>query len=55
MNEQHTDVESWEVDERTQSRRIEPDWTESDWFQVWLELARRPHARLDSELAVERP
>jgi hypothetical protein len=24
-------------------RRIEPDWTESEWFQVWLQLARHPY------------
>jgi len=22
---------------------IEPDWTESEWFQVWLQLARHPY------------
>jgi len=20
-----------------------PDWTESEWFEVWLKLARREH------------
>ena len=24
--------------------RQEADWTESDWFQTWLELARGKHA-----------
>ena len=26
-----------------QIRHLEPDWVESEWFQVWLELARQPH------------
>ncbi len=33
----------WEESEPAQIRHIEPDWAESEWFQVWLELARQPH------------
>ena len=31
------------------ARRIELDWTESEWFQVWLDLARRPYSRQTSD------
>jgi hypothetical protein len=23
--------------------RIDPDWTESEWFEVWLKLARHEY------------
>ncbi len=38
----------------TTARRIELDWTESEWFQVWLDLARRPRSRqaTDRELVL---
>jgi len=26
-----------------QAKSIELDWTESEWFQVWLKLARQNH------------
>jgi len=35
--------------EKSISRKIEPDWTESEWFQVWLKLAR--HAWADEPSA----
>ncbi len=38
-----------------QIRRLEPDWAESEWFQVWLELARLPHKSPAVELALEPP
>jgi hypothetical protein len=27
-------------EQEPKSRKIEPDWTESEWFQIWLKLAR---------------
>ena len=32
-----------EESEPAQIRHLEPDWVETEWFQVWLELARQPH------------
>jgi hypothetical protein len=29
-----------EVSETQEQERIAPDWTESEWFEVWLKLAR---------------
>ncbi|HMJ64756.1 MAG TPA: hypothetical protein VK615_05350 [Candidatus Binatia bacterium] len=29
--------------ERENQRNIAPDWTESEWFAVWLKLARREY------------
>jgi hypothetical protein len=34
------------TEQEPKSRSIEADWTESEWFQVWLKLAR--HASSDS-------
>ena len=52
MNEHDAEPRSWETEEESpQSRRTEPDWTESEWFQVWLELARRQHPKFDGEPA----
>jgi hypothetical protein len=28
---------------RENEKTITPDWTESEWFQVWLKLARREY------------
>lgn len=28
---------------REEQSKITPDWTESEWFQVWLKLARRDY------------
>jgi len=33
-------------------RRIDSDWTESEWFQVWLDLARRPYRKQKTQLEV---
>ena len=43
-----------EGNEGTAARRIELDWTESEWFQVWLDLARHPYSRqtTDRELVL---
>ena len=40
-----------------QTRRIDLDWTESEWFQVWLDLARRPYRKqtVQVELAPQTP
>jgi hypothetical protein len=35
--------ESAETERDEKELRIEPEWIDSEWFQVWLELARRPH------------
>jgi hypothetical protein len=39
MNE---DLESRKAEksERSESRKLEIDWTKSEWFAVWLRLAR---------------
>jgi hypothetical protein len=37
-----TNIQSGEEFREEQSK-ITPDWTESEWFQVWLKLARRDH------------
>jgi hypothetical protein len=29
--------------ERENQRKIAADWTESEWFKVWLKLARREY------------
>ena len=31
-------------------RRIDLDWTESEWFEVWLDLARRPYRKQPAQL-----
>ena len=41
MKELNPEPREWS--EPAQIRHIEPDWAESEWFQVWLELARLPH------------
>ena len=33
----------------TQPRCIDLDWTESEWFQVWLDLARRPYRKQSTQ------
>ena len=33
-------VEALESEQPTQTRRLEIDWTESEWFDTWLRLAR---------------
>jgi len=51
---EETRLETVEDKEQTQepkSRKIEPDWTESEWFQIWLKLARRRSASEVSEFA----
>ena len=45
MNEQNLEPKELDREEKPELRHIEPDWTESEWLQVWLELARRPHSR----------
>ena len=30
--------------------RMDLDWTESEWFQVWLDLARRPYRKQMKQL-----
>ena len=30
---------------RDEKVTITPDWTESEWFQVWLKLARKDYQR----------
>jgi len=34
-----------QIDEQTREneKTIVPDWTESEWFRVWLKLARRDY------------
>ena len=39
--EQNPERAEW--NETAPVHRIEPDWAESEWFQVWLQLARLPH------------
>jgi hypothetical protein len=29
--------------EMQEQEKIAPDWTESEWFEVWLKLARHEH------------
>jgi len=31
-----------ETNQRTPLRTLDLEWTESEWFQVWLKLAREP-------------
>lgn len=31
------------VSQEGEATVIVPDWTESEWFDVWLKLARREH------------
>ncbi len=31
-----------ENNQRTSLRNLDLEWTESEWFQVWLKLAREP-------------
>jgi hypothetical protein len=45
---EHTPVRA-EWNEVSLVRRIEPDWTEAVWFQVWLQLARLPHESSPAE------
>jgi len=42
---------------RDETRRLEMDWTESEWFRVWLDLARRPYRKQPAqwELATQTP
>ena len=34
----------------SQPRSMDLDWTESEWFQVWLDLARRPYRKQKTQL-----
>ena len=43
MNEELLVMDELEAPDRPETRTIEPDWTESEWFQVWLKLARQSH------------
>jgi hypothetical protein len=49
MDNQTNVFMAWE-EASEETRRIEPDWTESEWFQVWLDLARLPHESPDLKL-----
>jgi hypothetical protein len=40
MNEELLVMDELDVSNRLEAKTIEPDWTESEWFQVWLKLAR---------------
>jgi hypothetical protein len=40
MNETRFDPAAKIEQEKPTFRTIEPDWTESEWFQIWLKLAR---------------
>ena len=51
MNDQGGILTAWE--ESAETTRLEADWSESEWFQVWLELARLPHKSSDIELNSE--
>jgi len=31
------------VQTQEQPRRLEEDWAEAEWFQIWLRLARREY------------
>lgn len=54
MNEQMFDPVETDQAPASQSRQIEPDWTESEWFQVWLQLARSPNSHKgDNQLSPE--
>jgi len=33
--------------ESHRDQTIAPDWTESEWFEVWLKLARREYEPAD--------
>jgi hypothetical protein len=53
MNDQYLEPKTWEEQNPEQPRNfrhVEPDWAESEWFQVWLELARQPHQMATAEL-----
>jgi hypothetical protein len=43
MNEQQLVSNELEEPPNREMKIIEPDWTESEWFQVWLKLARQNH------------
>jgi hypothetical protein len=43
MNEELLVMDQLDASDRLETRTIEPDWTESEWFQVWLKLARQNH------------
>ena len=40
MTSEHFEPEKAEEPKHVQSRKLEVDWTESEWFAVWLRLAR---------------
>ena len=42
-----TQTQLEETVERSGSLRVEPDWTESEWFEVWLKLARHEYEHRD--------
>ena len=43
MNEQLLIANDLEELDGREPKSIELDWTESEWFQVWLKLARQNH------------
>jgi hypothetical protein len=40
MQNEKEEVSSQEQEWIACGKQIRPDWTESEWFQVWLKLAR---------------
>jgi hypothetical protein len=40
-----------EMFERKPEQVIAPDWTESEWFEVWLKLARREYEPVENPAA----
>jgi hypothetical protein len=50
---QELTLESAETGQDEKEVRIEPEWTDSEWFQVWLELARRPHQAANPPSALQ--
>jgi hypothetical protein len=41
MKEELLVIEELAATDAPETRTIQPDWTESEWFQVWLKLARQ--------------
>jgi hypothetical protein len=45
--ENETNLQTEESFPQDEQNVIAPDWTESEWFEVWLKLARREYESTD--------
>ena len=51
MESEHFQSDERERTEANEPRKLPIDWTESEWFSVWLRLARGEYKPVNAEAA----